>query len=367
MLDVAAALPLIVWTGWVFIVGACVGSLLNVCIARLPFEKSILWPMGSRCMTCLQPIQWFDNIPLLSYLILRGKCRKCGATFSSRYFFVELFTALAFAGVFWLEVVANLRDSPLLRQNAAAIRGGMIPISVWFFVIQRWTLLAFLIIVTATDIQSREIPLGVTITGTLIGLVFSTLMPWPWPEGSNVVPQGDGPWWLLMPPATVIGGAQLWPFWGPEIAGLPMGRFWTGLATGLVGMLVGTFLLRGIRFLASRGLGREALGLGDADMMMMVGAFLGWQAVIAAFFVGALVALVIAVVQVVVFRDDSLPFGPGLAGGTVLTWTFWHKLGPAMQPLMFNGQLLWVVFGVGGVLLFVLCWIMGKVRGKVSD
>jgi leader peptidase (prepilin peptidase) / N-methyltransferase len=367
MLALGAALPLIVWTMWVFIVGACVGSLLNVCIARLPFEKSILWPMGSRCMTCMQAIRWYDNIPLVSYLVLRGRCRKCRATFSSRYFFVELLTALAFVAVFWCEAAANLRGSLYLTRQAQAIQSGMIPLPVWLMVIQRWVLLAFLIIVTTTDIQSREIPLGVTITGTLIGLVFSTFMPWPWPEDLNVAPEGNAPWWLLMPPASVPGGAQLWPFWGPQLVGLPFERFWTGLATGIVGMLVGTFLLRGIRFLASRGLGREALGLGDADMMMMVGAFLGWQAVIAAFFVGALVALVIAIIQVTVFRDDSLPFGPGLAVGTVLTWTFWHKIGPAIQPLLFNGQLLWVVFGFGGVLLFVLCWIMGKIRGPVAD
>jgi len=312
----------------------------------------------------MQAIRWRDNIPLISYWWRRGKCRNCGASFSSRYFFIELFTALAFAGVFWLEIVVNLRESPFIQQNNWNIRGGLIPWQLWVLMIQRWTLLSFLIIVTACDLASREIPLGVTFTGTLAGLIFSTFLPWPWPEALNNIPQGNGAWWLLMPPAKIPSGAQLWPFWGPEVNGFPFGHFWTGLATGVIGMLVGTFLLRGIRFLATKGLGREALGLGDADLMMMVGAFLGWQAVVAGFFVGALFALAIAVVQIIVFRDDSLPFGPGLAVGTVFTWLFWQKVGPAIQPLLFNGHLLWIIVGLGAVVLFGLCWIMGTLRGR---
>lgn len=366
MLELAGLLPVIVWTIWAFVVGACVGSLLNVCIARLPLEKSLIWP-GSRCGQCLQPVRWHDNIPLVSYWRLRGRCRDCHAQFSIRYFLVELLTASAFAGVFWLEVIANIRDSDFIKQNVFQIRHGMIPLSIWGYVLQRWVLLSFLIVVTGCDLQSREIPLSVTLTGSILGLAFSTLMPWPWPESTKLVPNVQQPWWQLFPNPPLPSGAQLWPFWGPAQPGLPFGWFHTGLINGLIGLLVGTFMLRAVRFLASRGLGREALGLGDADLMMMVGAFLGWQAVVAAFFIGALVALVLAVVQVAVFRDDSLPFGPGLAIGTVLTWTFWFRIGPAIQPLFFNGELMMIVFGVGGALLFGLCWIMGKIRGVPSE
>jgi leader peptidase (prepilin peptidase)/N-methyltransferase len=106
--------------------------------------------------------------------------------------------------------------------------------------------------------------------------------------------------------------------------------------------------------------------LGDADLMMMVGAFLGWQVVVVSFFVGALVTLVLALVQLFVFRDDSLPFGPGLALGTVLTMLGWRWLGRDFQPLLFNGDLLAIVGGVGGILLFVLCWFMGRLRRKTD-
>src|SRR5262245_39270460 len=74
-----------VWLLFTFVIGVMVGSFLNVCVVRLPMEKSLLWP-GSRCGHCLQPVRWYDNIPLWSYLYLRGRCRDCGTTFSARYF-----------------------------------------------------------------------------------------------------------------------------------------------------------------------------------------------------------------------------------------------------------------------------------------
>src|SRR5207244_12084750 len=95
------------WLFVVFVLGTIVGSFLNVCIYRIPLEKSILWP-GSRCGSCLQPVRWYDNIPLLSYLLLRGRCRTCHSAFSARYFLIELLTGLCFVGLFYLEIVDNV-------------------------------------------------------------------------------------------------------------------------------------------------------------------------------------------------------------------------------------------------------------------
>src|SRR5258705_11933036 len=97
-----------------FLLGAVVGSGLNVCAYRLPYEKSILWP-GSHCGHCYQAVRWYDNVPLVSYWLLRGRCRACGAPFSMRYFLVELFTGLAFSGLFYLEVADNVRPLPFVR------------------------------------------------------------------------------------------------------------------------------------------------------------------------------------------------------------------------------------------------------------
>lgn len=88
-----------------------VGSFLNVLVARLPYEKSILWP-GSRCFACLRPIRPLDNLPIVGYLRLRGRCRSCGAGFSARYLWVEIGTGLAFLGLFLLDVVFNVHNLP---------------------------------------------------------------------------------------------------------------------------------------------------------------------------------------------------------------------------------------------------------------
>ena len=100
---------------------------------------------------------------------------------------------------------------------------------------------------------------------------------------------------------------------------LPSGSWQFGLANGLAGMLVGTFLLRSIAFIFGKGFGMEGLGLGDADLMMMVGSFLGWQMVVVAFFVSSVPAMFVGFINLVVRRDNSLPLGPSLAMGTMGT------------------------------------------------
>ncbi len=177
---------LYVWVGFVFLIGAAVGSFLNVCVARLPFEKSILWP-GSRCGRCLQPIRARDNLPLLGYWLLRGRCRSCGQTFSISYFFVELFTACAFAGLFYLEIIRNVLDLPFLRQRAAEIEWGLLPWQAWAVFGFHAVLLGFLITVSLCDVQYMEVPLSVTVCGTIVGLIGATLFPWPFPAGAGPI------------------------------------------------------------------------------------------------------------------------------------------------------------------------------------
>jgi leader peptidase (prepilin peptidase)/N-methyltransferase len=95
-------------------------------------------------------------------------------------------------------------------------------------------------------------------------------------------------------------------------------------------------LLRFAKFVFEKGLGTEALGLGDADLMMMAGAFLGWQPVVVAFFIGALVSIPLGLVFRVVKKERAFPFGPGLALGVVITWMAWPWLGPKLQGYFFE-------------------------------
>ncbi len=346
---------LVWWFVVVFALGAAIGSFLNVCIYRLPLEKSLLWP-GSRCGSCYKPIRMRDNIPLLSYWLLRGRCRECGATFSAQYFIIELVTGLAFVGLFYLEVVENVHGFAVLANPA--VGWGDIP---WQGVVifgHHALLFSLLLVAAVCDLQDREIPLEITMTGTLLGLIGAVLWPWPWPytvdEAFRWVPAvlRGGAWWMF-PPGFPENGLYPWPVWGPLPAWLPPGSWQLGLATGLAGALVGTFMVRWIRWVFTKGLGVEALGMGDADLMMMAGAFLGWQPVIISFFVGVFPAVILGVIQLCRAGGNALAFGPSLALGIVITWLCWSSIGPSFQVLFFWPQLMVILVVVASVLLIV--------------
>src|SRR5262249_9776165 len=130
------------------------------------------------------------------------------------------------------------------------------------------------------------------------------------------------------------------------------GNWQTGLATGVAGLLAGTLVLRGVGFIFARGLGKEALGLGDADLMMMAGAFLGWQPVIVAFFLGTFPALLFGIGQLIFRRGNALPFGPGLAIGVMMTLLGWRWIGPRVQALFFFPVFV-ILAAIGGA-VFIL-------------
>jgi len=225
------------------------------------------------------------------------------------------------------------------------------------------------LIAAVCDLDGREIPLSLTLTGTFIGLVGSMLIPWPWPWrlDENPFPQRGqgfvaGREWQIEE-LGLKSGAYPWPVWGPLPEWLPAGDWTSGLATGLAGMLVGTLMMRGVAFLFSRGLGREALGLGDADLMMMAGAFLGWQPVVVAFFVSVVPALFFGIVQLVIKRDNELPFGPSLAVGVLITMLWWNWLGPPLQSLFFWGGMLAALVVLAAVFMLLSSYVIRVSRG----
>jgi leader peptidase (prepilin peptidase)/N-methyltransferase len=372
----------------VFILGAILGSFLNVCIYRMPLEKSIIWP-GSRCGHCLQAIRWYDNIPLLSYWLLRGRCRICGTRFSARYFWIELLTALGLVGLYYLEVIRNVHYLPT---DDARFETGRLAIFGYHAV-----LLCLLIVATFCDFDGQTIPLSLTITGTAIGLLGTVVFPWPWPftatEAAHDLAVGQIMPWHFNRQSGLKPGLYPWPVWWPLPAWLQPGGNWqTGLATGLAGMLVGTLMLRAVRFLFGFGRGAEymeperpaegdgprwvgsrvlswfgrvggkALGLGDADLMMMAGSFLGWQMIVVAFFVGVFPGLFLGIVQLVVRGNQPFPFGPALALGVVITWLSWHWLAPYFQPLFFDSTLMLMLVGSCAVFMVLAGYILRVLR-----
>ncbi len=359
--DAVQTIAVVYWLGLAFVLGAAVGSFVNVAAARLPLEKSLVWP-GSRCGRCLQPVRWYDNLPLVSYLWLRGRCRTCGESFSSRYFWVELATALGFAGLFYGEVVCNVHQWP-----PPGPRILVVPPWPWLAgFLYHAVLFALLMAASVCDLRTREIPLGLTLTGTLIGLVGAMLLPWPWPWDPAVAAPGlraglPAAW--AWQGGVIREGIYPWPFWGPLPPPFGAGGNWqTGLATGLIGALAGTFLLRAVAFLFGTGLGKEALGLGDADLMMMAGAFLGWQVVLMSFFLSVFPALLFGVVQLVVRRDNALPFGPSLSMGVIGTYLCWQWVGSYVQGILFNPYIVLILFGAGAGILFGMALLMRLVQ-----
>jgi leader peptidase (prepilin peptidase)/N-methyltransferase len=356
------------WSIFVFVVGAIIGSFLNVAIARLPLEKSLLWP-SSRCGVCQQAIRWYDNIPLLSYWLLRGRCRACGAVYSMQYFWVELATGLGFLGLYYLEVVGNIHGWRVSVEDA---RLGGFAWPLWGGFAFHALLFSLLLAASVCDLNGREIPLSLTMPGTVMGLLGAVLMPWPWPESpSTALPRplaGMNPDWVWRVADARIGqGVYAWPVWGPLPSFLEPGGNWqTGLATGLAGAFVGTFMMRAIRFAFSRGIGKEALGLGDADLMMMAGAFLGWQMMPVALFLSIPFALVVGLLNIVLRRDSSLPFGPSLAGGLLLTMLSWRWIAQFEQARLFFfwGKFLLALTVAAIVFLFVAGFVIRMLRGS---
>lgn len=346
-----------IWLLLVFVLGTVVGSGLGVCIGRIPYERSILWP-SSRCDSCYQAIRWYDNIPIASYLLLGGKCRNCKVSFSSRHLWIEILTGLTFALFFYLDIILNVHDLPGITRRSFSISYGVIPLQFWLFWVTHALLASLLLVTSFCDIDHLEIPLSVTITGILFGLILSTFCPWPWPNQVTEVPPSA---LHELPPAT---GFHLWPVWYPLPEWLPPGSWKLGLITGLAGAFAGMIVLRGVRFLFGVGRGVEGLGLGDADLMMMVGSFIGWQGVVIAFFVSVFPALAIGLFRIVLLGSQSLAFGPSLALGSLLTLYCWKWLPEPLGALFFDGTLLLTLLVVGSLFLLLISFLLRVTGGK---
>ena len=358
--------PAAAWVLFVFALGLAVGSFLNVLVARLPYQKTPVWPARSYCFACRRPLGFWDNLPVYGYLRSRGRCRQCGAAFSSRYLWVEVGTAVAFVGLFLLEVLAQATGGPdALRPwfHAPGLRfsyySAAPPLTALVYFADHACLLSLLVACAVIDAEHKVIPHELTYLGVVVGLVGSALMPWPWPsldpQTLAAIPLGDA-WTLPKSLPLIPVGVTLWPGWVPDES-FPPGSWRLGLLNGVLGAAAGTGLVRGIKFLFEWGFGNDALGLGDADLMMMCGAFLGWPVVVLGFFAGVVVALA---VQVPILVWDKLrrrplqremPFGPGLAGGVLVVWLGW-PLAAAKAQLLYQGPVLLMgLVVIGGGLL----------------
>lgn len=244
----------------VAVFGLAFGSFLNVCIYRLPRKESVIRPR-SHCPRCNRPIRWYDNVPLLSYLLLRGRCRDCHERISPIYPAVEALTAALLGATFHQQ--------------------GMSPEFVKYAVLGM-----LLLILIFTDLLDRSIPHSVTLFGIGLGLVFSLFIPVDNRPVEWLLRHMD--WYLSDAVSGVVGAI-------------------TGALTG-----GGLFYAVGEAFYYLGGRQKEYLGFGDVMLMLMVGAFLGVPLTLMTILLGSLGGTIVALAFVITrpkYRDYPWPYG----------------------------------------------------------
>jgi leader peptidase (prepilin peptidase)/N-methyltransferase len=245
--------------------GLLIGSFLNVCIYRFPRDLSVVSPARSFCPDCEQPVAWYDNIPILSYLLLRGRCRRCAKPIPLRYLVVEALT-----GVLFFVVVLALGPTALAAKLCVFS--------------------ALLVGLMFADFEERILPDEFTLGGLALGLMFSFVVPFR---------------------GTLIG----------FVLGSALPPRWLSPAEAVLGALVPSLMLWGLGELYLRLRHKEGLGLGDVKMVAMIGAFLGLEGTVATVMAGSLLGSVIGLIYIYGTRKDpgsyELPFGTFLGMGAL--------------------------------------------------
>lgn len=361
-MDVILRYP--IWLVSAFVIGACIGSFLNVVIYRVPLGLSVNEPKRSFCPICRKDIPWFRNIPIVTWILQRGKCAECGAPIAFRYVFVEILTACFFGAAWYVFVTAHAPVAPLAALLA-------------------WVLGYLLISISFIDAEHMIIPVFFCYVGMAIGVMGSALDP---TLITLVGPFGDLAWWRggvesllgiamgwgLLALVVILGKKFLgerrlefdqsaeWCLREPEndeeelsfvIGDEAMG--WSEIfyrKTDRIEISGHGILLDGKRTKATRAviyresvkldgndhsiekmvslsgkadrvvIPREAMGAGDPPLLGLIGAFIGWKGVLFSLFASCIFAILAAAVARVGF-GRHLPFGPYLALGAV-TWIF---------------------------------------------
>ncbi|MCB1230935.1 MAG: prepilin peptidase [Verrucomicrobiae bacterium] len=372
-----------------FVIGACVGSFLNVVIYRVPLGLSVNEPKRSFCPNCKTQIPAWLNIPLFTWLMLRGKCKWCHTPISVRYFIVELLTALLFLAAWkaFFPADAGADSDPLYL-----FRGFGVVLSIWI-------LLALLVSATFIDFDHFIIPDSITIGGLVVGLIASVSLPELHAEKSHlhglwmgvvgaaagfgllwaVVNLGklafgrikfafDEPtdWSVSQPvpeenPVIKIGDEEMaWEdvFYRPSdrlvLEGTEVtlnGETREAKMITIQGETINIdgeeHSLENVKSISGKcvraTVPREAMGFGDVKFIAMIGAFLGWVAVLFTVFAASIIGAIVGLLQKLVAREEwsrPLPFGPYLALGAIL-WIF-------MGEAFLHWYLQLVGFGAGG-------------------
>ena len=344
------ATPFHFWSAMIFILGCAIGSFLNVCIYRMPIDLSIVSP-PSHCPNCKHSIPWYLNVPLVTWLMLRGKCANCKTPISPRYFVVELLTGLAFLGS-WLAVG---RQAPLLALAYCLILAGFI-------------------VASFIDFEHFIIPDEITKGGMVVGFLCSIAVPALHKVDSRLVAMkesilgmaiGAGVVYLILQGGKILFGKQkleLQPdtrvVFTETALVLPdrsipfeelfarktdvitfeakmlelIDRCYCGVQIRLsaekleIGNeVLDPELIKHMEAITDRMvLPREAMGLGDVKFMAAIGAFLGWKATLFSLMVSSVIGAAVGLTLILLRRHElssKLPYGPYIALAAII-WMF---------------------------------------------
>ncbi|MEE2856415.1 MAG: prepilin peptidase [Planctomycetota bacterium] len=317
------------------LLGGIVGSFLNVCIYRIPIDGlRVSHPRGSFCPSCKAPVRWFDNVPVLAWMWLRGRCRDCSNPISPRYPLVEAFSAAIFLLI------------------AVRLGGQFEEVIDFFTVLVLWIWVSTLIVVSGIDLDHRIIPDRITIPGTALVLLLSPWFSWLTESGyvftidpSSVTLDLKNPqiWIAVAGGVALIGGGfhRFVPNWQQQRRGFSDSLL-AYVVGGLLGLLlaasmidpsllavsplhrivlslggaaVGSGCIWGIGWIGSVIFRKPAMGFGDVKWMGFLGATLGPVEVLIAFLIACVLGSVVGIWLWKVKGSRYIPFGPFLAAG----------------------------------------------------
>lgn len=358
---------------FMFLYGAVLGSFLTVCVHRFPQHesvfaawKSLINPLSSYCDRCGTRLPAKDNVPIIGWIWLRGRCRFCKRGIPGKYPLIELINGLLFVLIYVMEVPQG-RFSPITDSCLSSSVGppnlsnmlGLSPVAVvnWR-VVYHLVLIEALLVASLIDWELMIIPDSVTLPPMVLGLVGAALFGkfWlvpVWLQDPSVLRSVMSWWTGEWPP---VGSTSSIPAW------ISQHLHWHAFAVSAAGWLVGGGVIWGIRLIGRAALRREAMGFGDVVLMAMVGAFLGWQPTVVAIFMGACLSVPLILTTRMFAWNREIPFGPFLSLGTLITLVGWKWIWPRVEMYFSLGILLPVAVAMFGVGLFVLLWLIRTIK-----
>jgi leader peptidase (prepilin peptidase)/N-methyltransferase len=294
--------PLLAFEVAAMLLGLIFGSFLNVCIARLPSSESIAKPR-SHCLSCGKPIRWYDNIPVLSWLLLRARCRDCKAPISWQYPLVELATGL------WFVVIITRSFSGISAQLSTEQYASIFVTTITL------AILGFLLIgLMVMDWQTQLLPDAFTFAGIAIAFFLTCIRAFFLQGSEDQIVLNSTHQLRLRSPGSFASQGNIF-LTGPEHL----------LGVWLISTIGAAFILLSVRWIYQAIRHREGMGLGDVKLLAMIAAFLGFWPAVLALFIGVLLATAYAISLLTRGKAGAatrLAFGSFLAAGGLVSALF---------------------------------------------